>query len=139
MTAMRKRSRRIAAPPAFVVLAALAALLALSASACRERHSLVVTATAYNSVPSQTDHLPTRAAWGDELRPGMRVIAVSPDLLERGLDRGTRVHVEGLPGTYRVLDKTHGRFRRRVDVYMGEDVERAREWGAREVRITWFD
>lgn len=106
---------------------------------CRERHSLEVTATAYNSVPSQTDDRPTRAAWGDELEPGMKAIAVSPDLLEHGLTRGTRVRIEGLPGAYEVLDKTHSRFRRRIDVYMGTDVERAREWGRREVRITWTE
>ncbi len=104
---------------------------------CGERHSLEVTATAYNSVRAQTDDRPTRAAWGDELEPGMKAIAVSPDLVERGLTRGTRVRIEGLPGTYEVLDKTHTRYRRRIDVYMGTDVERAREFGRREVRITW--
>ena len=106
---------------------------------CGERHSLEVTATAYNTVPSQTDDRPTEAAWGDELEPGMKVIAVSPDLIERGLTRGTRVRIEGLPGTYEVLDKTHSRLRRRIDVYMGTDVERAREWGRRRVRITWTE
>ena len=107
--------------------------------ACQERHTLVVTATAYNSLPSQTDDLPTRAAWGDELQPGMKAIAVSADLVELGLTRGTRVRIEGLPGNFEVLDGMARRFERRIDIYMGEDVERAREWGKRTVRITWWE
>ena len=67
----------------------------------------------------------------------MRVIAVSPDLIELGLDRGTPVKIEGLPGRYRVLDKTHSRLRRTIDIYMGTDIERARAWGVREVRLSW--
>jgi len=96
---------------------------------------LEVTATAYNSTPAQTDSDPNIGAWGDELRPGMRAIAVSRDLLALGLERGTRVRLEGLPGTYVVLDKTHRRWTRRVDIFMGNDVGRALDWGRRELRI----
>jgi 3D (Asp-Asp-Asp) domain-containing protein len=104
---------------------------------CGEVRVLTVTATAYNSVPEQTDDQPNLAAWGHELRPGDRVIAVSPDLLELGLEPGSAVRIEGLPGRYRVLDKTHARFERRIDIYMGEDIERARHWGIQEVEIRW--
>jgi 3D (Asp-Asp-Asp) domain-containing protein len=99
--------------------------------------SLVVTSTAYNSVRSQTDGNPSLGAWGDRLRPGMRVIAVSHDLLELGLTRGTPVRIEGLPGEYTVLDKMGRRWRKRVDIYMGQDVRAARQWGRRQVRIHW--
>ena len=102
-----------------------------------ERQSLVVTATAYNSVPSQTDGQPNLAAWGDDLQPGMKAIAVSPDLIDLGLTHGTKVSIEGLPGSYTVLDKTARRHTKRIDLYMGTDVEAAREWGVKEVRITW--
>jgi 3D (Asp-Asp-Asp) domain-containing protein len=99
--------------------------------------SLVVTATAYNSVHSQTDGSPSHGAWGDRLRPGMRVIAVSSDLLPLGLTRGTSVRIEGLPGTYVVLDRMGHRWRKRIDIYMGHDVRAARQWGRRQVRIHW--
>ena len=46
--------------------------------------SMVVTVTAYNSVPEQTNDEPTTTAWGDELKPGMKAVAVSPDLLKEG-------------------------------------------------------
>lgn len=102
-----------------------------------DERSLEVTATAYNSLPGQTWGDPTLAAWGDRLRPGMRAIAVSRDLLELGLDHGTKVRIEGVPGSWRVLDKTHRRWKRRIDLYMGEDVRAARRWGKRTVRIYW--
>jgi 3D (Asp-Asp-Asp) domain-containing protein len=65
----------------------------------------------------------------------MRAIAVSRDLLSLGLDRGTRVEIEGLPGEYVVLDKTHRRWARRVDLFMGKDVRKALSWGKRKMRI----
>src|SRR4030095_15105716 len=82
-----------------------------------------------------TDVAPSIAAWGDELRPGMRVVAVSRDLLAPALERGARGRLEGLPGNYVVLDKTHSRWTRRVDIFMGNDVAAARDWGRRELRI----
>jgi len=99
--------------------------------------SLVVTATAYNSLPGQTSGNPQIAAWGDRLEPGMKAIAVSRDLLEMGLTRGTRVRIDGLPGEYRVLDKMNKRWKRKIDVYMGHDVDAARRFGRRRVRISW--
>ena len=67
----------------------------------------------------------------------MRVIAVSPDLLALGLERGTRVRVDGLPGTWTVLDRMPDRWSRRIDVYMGTDTHAARRFGKRKVRISW--
>ena len=102
-----------------------------------EQQSLTVTATAYNSVPGQTQGDPNIGAWGDRIRPGDKVIAVSPDLLSLGLERGTKVQIEGLRGTYRVADRTHSRLERTIDIYMGTDVEKAREWGRQQVEIRW--
>jgi 3D (Asp-Asp-Asp) domain-containing protein len=96
---------------------------------------LHVDVTAYNATVGQTDSDPSTAAWGDKLRPGMRAIAVSRDLLSLGLERGTRVEIDGLPGEYVVLDKTHRRWTRRVDLFMGQDVRKALSWGKRKMRI----
>ena len=118
----------------------LAALLAAPVAACATppaMTTLVVTATAYNSLPAQTSADPNTAAWGDELKPGMKAIAVSPDLLDAGLKRGTKVQIEGLRGEYLVLDRMPDRWDKRIDIYMGEDERAARDWGVREVRIKW--
>lgn len=104
-----------------------------------EEQSQNVTASAYNSTRAQTDAAPNEGAWGDEITPGMKVIAVSPDLIAAGLNRGTKVRVEGLPGTWTVLDRTASRHRNRIDIYMGTDVEAAREWGIRKVTIRLVD
>jgi len=100
-------------------------------------HSLIVTATAYNSVRSQTQGNPSIGAWGDRLKPGMKVIAVSRDLIRMGLKHNTRVKIKGLPGTYLVKDKMGKRWSRKIDIYMGRDVKAARKWGKRKVTISW--
>ena len=112
---------------------------ALVSFAVAEERSHVVTASAYNSTPEQTDDTPNEGAWGDEITPGMKVIAVSPDLIAAGLDRGTKLRVEGLSGTWTVLDRTAARHRNRIDIYMGTDVDAAREWGIRKVTIRLAD
>lgn len=117
-------------------------LLAGLLSACASfdvppEKSLVVRASAYNSLAGQTDGEPAIAAWGDALEPGMKVIAVSRDLIPLGLRRGVSVRIDGLPGRYRVLDKMAPRWSRKIDIYMGEDVKAARHWGVRRVRIRW--
>ncbi len=134
-----------------VPLAVLAALAALAGGACRTEpapppapppppeRSLRVTATAYNSTVAQTDAAPRDAAWGHRLRPGMRAIAVSADLVDLGLAPGTPVAIEGLPGTWVVLDRLPSDRRRAIDVYMGEDIPAAKRFGRRTVRIRWRD
>ena len=96
-----------------------------------------VTASAYNSTPAQTDGNPNEGAWGDEINPGMKVLAVSPDLLASRLDRGTEVRIEGLQGTWTVLDRTASRHHNRIDIYMGTDVDAAIAWGLKKVTIYW--
>lgn len=99
--------------------------------------TIPVTATAYNSVPSQTSGNPIITAFGDSLKPGMKCIAVSKDLLTLGLTHNTPVAIEGLEGLYIVNDKMHSRWRKRIDIYMGLDVKAAEEWGRRKVKITY--
>jgi 3D (Asp-Asp-Asp) domain-containing protein len=110
-------------------------LVASGAAPAKEEHWLNVDVTAYNATVAQTDRNPSIAAWGDELRPGIRAVAVSRDLLSLGLDHGSRVEIDGLAGEYVVLDKTHRRWTRRVDLFMGKDVRGAQRWGKRKMRI----
>src|SRR5688572_29046889 len=84
---------------------------------------LDVTASAYNSVAEQTDGHPHLTASGETLRPGLRALAVSDDLFAAGLDFGTRVEIDGLPGEWVVMDRMHSRWKRKIDVYMGADRE----------------
>ncbi|MES1924358.1 hypothetical protein T31B1_03505 [Salinisphaera sp. T31B1] len=106
-----------------------------------EWKELSVSASAYNSVAWQTTkNKPSIAAWGDELKPGMRAIAVSRDLIDQGLTHGTRVKIEGLPGVYVVRDKMNSRWRKKIDIYMGKDVAAARQWGIqKDIQISWAD
>lgn len=99
--------------------------------------SMEVTVTAYNSTRAQTDGTPHRAAWNNRLKPGMKAVAVSRDLLKLGLDNGTEVWIEGFDSPYRVMDKMNRRYERRIDVYFGKDVKAAREFGHRKARIYW--
>jgi len=102
------------------------------------KHKLRVTATAYTSHGKQTDSTPFLAAWNNRLRPGMKSIAVSRDLLTRyGMKNGTKVRIGGLRGYYRVRDKMNKRYRKRIDIYMGLDRRRALRWGRRSVVIYW--
>jgi 3D (Asp-Asp-Asp) domain-containing protein len=103
------------------------------------RHTLQVTATAYNSVPWQTSSHPYLGAWNDRLVPGMKAIAVSWDLLNLpGIGHDTQVRISGLPGVYRVLDKMNSEWHRRIDIYMGNNIQAALNWGKRPVTITWW-
>ena len=101
-------------------------------------HTLRVTATAYTSHGNQTDSTPFLAAWNNHLRPGMKSIAVSRDMLTRyGMRNGTKVRIGGLRGYYRVRDKMNKRYKKRIDIYMGLDLKRALRWGRRSVVIYW--
>ncbi|SDS42156.1 3D (Asp-Asp-Asp) domain-containing protein [Formosa sp. Hel1_31_208] len=96
-----------------------------------------VTATAYNSLAYQTSSNPHITAFGDSLKPGLKYIAVSRNLLQEGLGHNALVKIEGLEGTYLVKDKMNKRWRNRIDIYMGTDVKAARTWGRRKVNISY--
>lgn len=99
--------------------------------------AIEVIASAYNSVSWQTDDQPNLAAWGDTLKPGMKVIAVSRDLLKMGLEYNTMVKIDTFPDTFYVKDKMHWKWRKKIDIYMGDDVQRAKEWGRKKVMICY--
>ncbi len=98
-------------------------------------HKIKVTATAYNSLKNQTDSNPHITAYGDSLKPGMQYIAVSNDLIKKGLKHNTPVKINGLDGIYYVKDRMHGRWKNRIDIYMGIDVKAAKTWGRKKISI----
>jgi len=112
-------------------------LMLLTACNGAKQRQLEVTATAYNSLRGQTQGNPTVTAWGDTLKPGMKAIAVSRDLIDSGLTYGTEVRIDRLPGVYTVRDKMNARWRKKIDIYMGNSREEAMAWGRREVIIRW--
>ena len=102
------------------------------------KQSLRVTATAYSSHVDQTDSTPFLAAWNNRLHPGMKIIAVSRDMLTLyGMRNGTKVRIGGLPGYYEVRDKMNKRYKKRIDIYTGLDRRKALLWGRRSVVIYW--
>ncbi|HKK57951.1 MAG TPA: hypothetical protein VJ937_00615 [Salinivirga sp.] len=123
----------------FIILVSIVSFLQCDGKQEPEQthQTMKVTATAYNSLPGQTLGHPAEAAWGDTLKPGMKVIAVSRDLIDSGLTYRTPVIIDGLPGTYLVMDKMNRRWKRKIDIYMGTSVKDALKWGRREVTIRW--
>jgi len=120
-------------------------LLLVFCVSCKEKQEIdpyvwkeiEVKASAYNSLKYQTDSNPVIAAWGDSLKPGMYCIAVSRDLLKLGLKLDTPVKIEGLDSVYLVKDKMHRRKRNQIDIYMGIDVKKAKEWGVKRLKIQY--
>ena len=135
LTRLYKAKKGVSPYPVLLVLIVL--LLSGSCQPDYEERRMQVKATAYNSHLSQTSGDPWVTAWGDTLDTAMKALAVSRDLIDSGLTHGRQVQIDGLPGTYTVRDKMHWRWQRKIDIYMGTDVEKAREWGIKEVTITW--
>lgn len=100
-------------------------------------HKLKVTASAYNSVVSQTDSNPHITAFGDSLKPGLNYIAVSRDLYKKGLKRDTPVKIKGFDSIFFVKDRMHSRWKNKIDIYMGTDIQAAKMWGRKKVSISY--
>lgn len=99
--------------------------------------TITVTASAYNSLKMQGEGNPKVTAWGDTLSPEVQSIAVSRDLIRRGLKYKTPVKIEGFDGVFIVNDKMHPRWRNKIDIYMGQDKQKARNWGRRKIEISF--
>jgi len=117
----------------FIILIMMYALYGCSDNS----NALEVTATAYTSSVGETDSTPWLAAWGDTLTPDTRSIAVSRDLIKIGLGHGAEVSIDGIDGTFKVLDKMNKRWTKKIDIYMGENTKKAKEWGKKQVVIRW--
>lgn len=109
--------------------------LCISTAAAAGYHSTVVTVTAYNNVSDQTNGHSHLGAWGNHL--GAHTIAASPDLIARGLGDGATVAIEGYDHDFVVRDKTSSRLHNTIDIYMGKNVKKARQFGRKRLRIWW--
>lgn len=67
----------------------------------------------------------------------MRYIAVSQDLIDSGLVHNTKVKLEGFDSLFTVNDKMNSRWRKRIDIYMGTDVNKAKQWGKKKINIQY--
>ena len=130
-------SRLLVASLILLGLLILTSCSALQKIPQEKQQTLLVTATAFNSLLKQGQGNPNVGAWGDRITPGVNAVAVSHDLVSLGLTRGTKVKIEGLRNEYVVLDRMPAKWEKRIDIYMGIDVKAARAWGRREVNIYW--
>ncbi|MDT0558867.1 hypothetical protein RM697_09415 [Ichthyenterobacterium sp. W332] len=122
-----------------ILLLALISILMFSCKRVEDcsTKTIEVTATAYNSLAYQTSSNPHITAFGDSLKPGLKYIAVSRDLLDSGLVHNTKVKIQGFDSLYIVKDKMNKRWRQRIDIYMGTDVKAAKNWGKKKVNIQY--
>ena len=91
---------------------------------------ILVTATIYHAVPSQTDDTPFVTASMARINPnnpqGHRWIAVSRDLEKIGFTFGVKVCIEGtdvFDGDWTVQDRMHKRWVKRIDFLVNESVK----------------
>ena len=123
----------------------IATLLVLLTTTATTKEDFVYTdfikvkATAYTSSTIETDSTPYLAAWRNKLSPTVPSIAVSRDLLDIGLTNGMKVRIKGLKGEFLVLDKMNKRWKNKIDIYMGNNRQKALNWGKRDVVVYWTD
>jgi 3D (Asp-Asp-Asp) domain-containing protein len=85
----------------------------------------IVTLTTYKATEAETDSSPNITASGFKITnpKKQRIIAVSKDL-KRKWGWGTKVRIVGagkLSGTYRVHDLMNKRYRKRIDILIGNN------------------
>ena len=120
---------------------AIVFLFVINVFSCKDEEQWVpmeVIASAYNSTKAQTEGNPNITAWGDTLQPTTKSIAVSRDLIKKGLTYGTKVKIEGFKGIYVVNDKMHSKWRNKIDIYFGTDVKAAQQWGRKKAKICFL-
>jgi len=90
-----------------------------------------VTATAYNSLPEQTDSTPWITSSGTRCRPGVVACNFLPP--------GTQLWLKGYgKTTFRVEDRMNRRFNDRIDIWFA-NYNDAIKFGKRTVKIAYFE
>ncbi|MBU1041460.1 MAG: 3D domain-containing protein [Proteobacteria bacterium] len=96
----------------------------------QSRPNALVTVTAYNADPAQTDSDPDIAASMRRVRPG--TIAVSRDLFDRGWVFGRKVRLEGI-GIYEINDLMASRHNHAIDIFI-QNNSQALAFGKRRIK-----
>ncbi len=91
----------------------------------------LLTITAYNADPSQTDDSPYITASNSRVRPG--IVAVSQDLFRNGWVFGRKVYIVG-HGVYTIEDLLAQRKRKQLDIFMTNN-KNAVEFGRKKLRV----
>ena len=65
----------------------------------------------------------------------MNAIAISRDLIDLGLDHNDEIRIQGFDSVFLIKDKMHYRWKKRVDIYMGKDIVKARNFGRKKLEI----
>ncbi|MDD4179836.1 MAG: 3D domain-containing protein [Candidatus Margulisbacteria bacterium] len=103
----------------------MASLLAMGGGQ-KIAYSDVVIASAYNSLPGQTDSSPWTTASGTRCHEGV--------IASNHLPMGTRVMIEGFGDkVFVVEDRMNKRYYKRVDIWF-RDYNQARKFGVRKLR-----
>lgn len=96
----------------------------------QSKPNALVTVTAYNADPAQTDSDPDITASMRRVKPG--TIAVSRDLFDRGWVFGRKVRLEGI-GIYEINDLMAARHSRAVDIFIHSNSQ-ALAFGKRRIK-----
>ena len=96
----------------------------------QSKPNAMVTVTAYNADPAQTDSDPDITASMRRVKPG--TIAVSRDLFDRGWVFGRKVRLEGI-GIYEINDLMAARHSRSVDIFIHSNSQ-AMAFGKRRIK-----
>ena len=89
--------------------------------------------TAYNSVPWQTDDTPCIGAFGDDLCVLHKVGDLS---CAADLEYGTKLWIPPFQNWCTVRDRMARKFKDRVDLFMGDDIEGAKKFGKQKLTLT---
>lgn len=95
----------------------------------REGH--ILTITAYSPEESQTDSTPFITANNKRVREG--IVAVSPDLFEKGWTFGRKIYIKDL-GVFTIDDLSARKNRNHVDVFMFS-TPKALQFGRKKMRV----
>ena len=102
----------------------------------------IVKASAYNSLPSQTDGNPWVASRDFKLKRGMKILALSSDLA-RCIPHGRVVKVTNTfksrhDGFYLAVDRMHPRWRKKIDIWFEDKLSTALSFGnQKNIRIDY--